>query len=237
MDDEKSAQRLAAWLNSPASTEPPEDLDPEVLGAVYALAPDRAPAPRVSIDDILGLVTEGPFAQGAAVQGAPGVSAPTTGSVVEFPGMRVPVRKAPPLPPELEVTERFVPDEPVRLVTHTGGRARDDLGAAVAAPGTAARRKPSRAWMMPTIGLALAAAAATLVVVPNMGQLSAPDLGELEAAREADMAPSAAAPAPSGAPSPAAIAEMAPRGNIHSASSDAMPASLSPSAMALPCQP
>ncbi|MFN7143313.1 MAG: hypothetical protein ACK4YP_06020 [Myxococcota bacterium] len=76
MDDETKAQRLAEWLSSPPGTAPPEDLDPEVLGAVYALLPDRAPAPRVTLDDILAGVTTGPFA-------------PAPGEVVAFPGRRV----------------------------------------------------------------------------------------------------------------------------------------------------
>ncbi len=52
---------LADWLDQPG-TEPDEHLDPEVLEAVYALRPDLAPAPRVSADDILASITEGPLA-------------------------------------------------------------------------------------------------------------------------------------------------------------------------------
>ncbi len=202
MNDEIKAQRLAAWLSSPAGTDPPEDLDPEVLGAVWALVPDRAPTARVSLDDILGAVTTGPFASEA-----PGVEAPTTGTVVEFP-----IDEARP---------------PVRLVAHAGGRGeRDDAPVVpVSEPVVARRRPPSQAWMLPAIGLTLAAAAATLLVMPQMGKLDRPDLAEQEAWRDqmvaappapsASMAPSsseakpAAGEGPADVPAPSAIAEMA----------------------------
>jgi len=55
---------LAQWLDAPTS-DPEGSLDPEVLEAVYALRPDLAPAPRVSADDILASITEGPLAADA----------------------------------------------------------------------------------------------------------------------------------------------------------------------------
>lgn len=61
MTEEQQAERLARWLEHPDS-EPPDDLDPEVLGAVFTLSPKTAPAARVSVDDILAGVKEGPFA-------------------------------------------------------------------------------------------------------------------------------------------------------------------------------
>ncbi|MDP2314372.1 MAG: hypothetical protein Q8P41_15835, partial [Pseudomonadota bacterium] len=239
MNDEIKAQRLATWLSSPAGTEPPEDLDPEVLGAVYALVPDRAPPPRVSIDDILGLVTTGPFASGtaaaarheggeagggASTAGAPTVPASTPGSIVEFPGMRIPAPKDTSDPPSELFETEVMPlgsDGPVRLVSHPGGRAPEVGGAPVATPVSrtttseaaatgsranepASRRAPSRMWMLPTIGLALAAAAATLVIVPNLGQLGEPDFAEQETLRELQAPAALAPPAPQGG----AIAEL-----------------------------
>jgi hypothetical protein len=62
MNDEQQAQRLARWLDAGGQTPPPEGVDPDVIEAVYAMRPELAPAPRVSIDDILGGVTSGPFA-------------------------------------------------------------------------------------------------------------------------------------------------------------------------------
>lgn len=61
MSDEE-ARKLAAWLDSPPGTAPPEELDPEVLGAVYTLRPERAPAPRVGIHEILAGLERGPLA-------------------------------------------------------------------------------------------------------------------------------------------------------------------------------
>ncbi len=75
VDEEQRAKLLAEWLNGPAGTPPPEGLDHETLSAVYALSPGRAPSPRVSAEDILSQVSEGPFA----------TPAQTTGSVVGFP--------------------------------------------------------------------------------------------------------------------------------------------------------
>jgi len=62
VDDETRATLLAEWLRAPVGTPPPEGLDPEVVAAVVALRPERAPAPRVRVEDILGDVKEGPFA-------------------------------------------------------------------------------------------------------------------------------------------------------------------------------
>ncbi|MCB9795776.1 MAG: hypothetical protein H6741_24030 [Alphaproteobacteria bacterium] len=76
MSPEDQASQLARWLAERPGAEPPDGLDPEVIEAVYALRPDLAPAPRVTVDDILAGVGVGPFAhldaapEGAA-QGAP----------------------------------------------------------------------------------------------------------------------------------------------------------------------
>jgi len=72
MNEEKQAKALAAWLEQPERRSAPEDLDPEVLEAVYALRPELAPPPRVNAADILATVTAGPLA-------------PHGGSVVDFP--------------------------------------------------------------------------------------------------------------------------------------------------------
>jgi len=67
MTPEKQASLLAEWLQKPPGTPPPEGLDPESVEAVYAMRPELAPAPKVSLDDILAGVTEGPFARTAEV--------------------------------------------------------------------------------------------------------------------------------------------------------------------------
>ncbi len=62
MSVEQQAKALADWLAKNPGVEPPEGVDSDVIEAVYSLRPDLAPAPRVSIDDILGLVSTGPLA-------------------------------------------------------------------------------------------------------------------------------------------------------------------------------
>ncbi len=67
MTPEKQASLLAEWLEKPPGTPPPVGVDADAIEAVYALRPELAPAPRVSIDDILAGVSEGPFARIAEV--------------------------------------------------------------------------------------------------------------------------------------------------------------------------
>lgn len=107
MTEDTQARRLAEWLAAPAGTDPPEDLDPEVLAAVYALRPDRAPAPRLGIDAILASVSSGPFAVPSAIPD------PTAAGVLRFPV----AANSPALPssgevPADEPPERLAPPEP-----------------------------------------------------------------------------------------------------------------------------
>ena len=62
MSIEQQAEELARWLEANPGTDPPEGLDPEVLEVVYALRPELAPAPRVTVEDILNSVQSGPLA-------------------------------------------------------------------------------------------------------------------------------------------------------------------------------
>lgn len=71
MTEQEKAQLLADWLAQPPGTPPPEGLDPDVVGAIWALRPDRAPSPRLSLDDVLDSVTEGPYARDAKVVAFP----------------------------------------------------------------------------------------------------------------------------------------------------------------------
>ncbi len=61
MTPEKQAALIAEWLDKPPGTPPPEGVDPDAIETIFALSPQRAPAPRVSIDDILAGVGSGPF--------------------------------------------------------------------------------------------------------------------------------------------------------------------------------
>lgn len=77
MNTETQASLLAEWLNHPG-TPPPAGLDPDVVQAAIALRPELAPAPTLSVDDILAGITTGPFAEaalGAAGDGPQGRSA------------------------------------------------------------------------------------------------------------------------------------------------------------------
>jgi hypothetical protein len=62
MSETNQAEILAQWLQATPGTVPPEELDMEVLGSVYALAPDRAPPHRVQLNDVLGSLLSGPVA-------------------------------------------------------------------------------------------------------------------------------------------------------------------------------
>lgn len=62
MTREDQAGSLGRWLERGPGTIPPEDIDSDVIEAVYALRPDLAPAPRLTADDILASVTRGPLA-------------------------------------------------------------------------------------------------------------------------------------------------------------------------------
>ena len=60
--DPAVAESLAEWLGSPPGTPPPRNLPIGVVEATYALRPELAPAPRLSIDDVLSGPSEGPLA-------------------------------------------------------------------------------------------------------------------------------------------------------------------------------
>ncbi len=88
--------RLARWLEQPPDAPPPEDLEDEVVEAVIALRPERAPALRLSADDILASVTRGPLADPSAAAGASGGPEPSTpAEVLPFPSRPRPEAPAP----------------------------------------------------------------------------------------------------------------------------------------------
>ena len=80
--DPAVAESLAAWLGSPPGTPPPRNLPVGVVEATYALRPELAPAPRLSIDDVLSGLSEGPLAAQEnptlRVVETPTVAAPST---------------------------------------------------------------------------------------------------------------------------------------------------------------
>jgi hypothetical protein len=62
MSESLHADLLAQWLSAAPGSVPPEGLEEEVLGSIYALAPDRAPPHRVRIEDVLDALLTGPVA-------------------------------------------------------------------------------------------------------------------------------------------------------------------------------
>ncbi|MFK7930040.1 MAG: hypothetical protein AB8H79_17735 [Myxococcota bacterium] len=59
--EETQALALAQWLDANPGTQPPADVDADVLEAVYAFRPDLAPAPSLTVEEILAGVTAGPL--------------------------------------------------------------------------------------------------------------------------------------------------------------------------------
>lgn len=89
MNEKQQADLLQRWLASGARGEPPAGLDPDTVASIYALRPDLAPAPRLTVDDLLDGLTAGPFA-------TPEPEAEGGGEVVPFP---VPASRPPVVPP------------------------------------------------------------------------------------------------------------------------------------------
>ncbi|MCB9780684.1 MAG: hypothetical protein H6742_19105 [Alphaproteobacteria bacterium] len=97
MNEDRQAQLLAEWLRQEPGTEPPQQLDRDAIEAVYALRPDLAPAPGLSIDDILDEVAEGPLARPAAPRDAEEAAAVAAlvAWLEERPGVRPPADSDP----------------------------------------------------------------------------------------------------------------------------------------------
>lgn len=189
----EEARAFGRWLDRPGDP-PPEDLDEDVLQAVYAIRPDLAPAPQVSIDDILEGVSAGPF---ASDEGAEPASQTGEGAdIVPFP--------APEPAPETEgggEPPSGKADRPGTTVRWAGGIGGAGLALVVAATLllTLFPREPSQL---------------ATEMSPAVAMDEAPQKAELEhqiAEAPAEAAPArdlmaAPAPAPSVEPRPAAAA-------------------------------
>lgn len=134
-EEQAEARRLADALAQDDAA-----LDADLRDAVYALAPDRAPSPDVSIDDILDTVSTGPFAPVIMITG-------------EFPAEIAP-------PTKLRDPVSAPPDS--AQVVSLDDRRRS---ASARPPSAPARRL--RRWL-PAIGALSAAAATLLFVVPSL---------------------------------------------------------------------
>ncbi|MFT5583826.1 MAG: hypothetical protein ACI9VR_001410 [Cognaticolwellia sp.] len=99
MNTETQASLLAEWLEQPG-TPPPVGLDPDVVQAAIALRPELAPAPSVSLDDILSGVTTGPFAADSSASGP--VESEPQGRSAELPLDQAPVDLEPANSPQID---------------------------------------------------------------------------------------------------------------------------------------
>jgi hypothetical protein len=201
MNEQRSADALAAWLAAGGAT-PPPDLDPEVVEAVVALRPDLAPAPRVRADDILASLTAGPLARGAA---------PVEAEVLPFPTRAARVEPASPTAAEplpvalVEVVEDDEADggdggEPVDVSpidAEVEAWEADPRHAADVVELEQRRFGRSRAWAIGSVGLAAAAAVALFVAGG-------------ERSPSAERVPVASVPASAPAPEPAVLEDVIP---------------------------
>lgn len=114
MSHDEHSRALAAWLDAESGAPPPTALDDDVVEAILALRPDRAPPARVSADDILALVEEGPLAQ------------PREADVVPFPGAQ----------PAPEAVDKSTPNPPPRWSSLARWGGASGIGLAIAAAAT-----------------------------------------------------------------------------------------------------
>ena len=81
-----SARDLGRWLDQPG-TPAPDSLDADVIEAIFALKPEYAPAPRITADEILAGLTDGPLVANPTPATAPDPSSSGEGAeIVPFPG-------------------------------------------------------------------------------------------------------------------------------------------------------
>jgi len=176
-----SAEELAEAAAFAEALEGPEPtVDPQLQDALFALAPDRAPAPNLSIDDILDSVSTGPFAPVIRITG-------------EFPAVI-----APPTNLREAVTADAEPAPAAEVVSLAAHRP--------APKPQPARRAPRPRWFLPAMGALAAAAATLLFVVPGlqMSEMSPePPLAGAPAPRQEAAGP-AATDAPMAKPSSSA---------------------------------
>ena len=153
---------LVSWLSAHPGAEPPADVAPEVVEAVYALRPDLAPAPRVDISDILGAVTSGPLAtmEPEVDEGAEVVA----------------------LQPAAIAEPRVVPSAQSTAVEKALDRSE------VKKPSAA---NNNRWWIGGGLGTLVAAALAMVVIVPMSSSIPEAPLGEVYSEAEPAAAPAA----------------------------------------------
>lgn len=128
--DPGEAAAVQGWIDG--ADDLPEGLDDDVVEALYALRPDRAPAPTIDLDALLDEVQEGPFA-------------PRLAKVLPFSAAPAALDKATPKAERAELPGASGERAPVVELSSR-------------------RRLPT--WLMPALGVLAAAASVLLVVGP-----------------------------------------------------------------------
>lgn len=151
MSIEQQAEQLAQWLAANPGTPPPEDVDPEVIEAVYSLRPELAPSANIDLDDILNSIERGPFQQQTeeiSLQSRPPVA---MAEVIELSQMRV--------------SQRASKSEPLLGAGGRGPRQRT-----TPTPSPTQRLNVSPRFLVGSIGgvALLAAACALFILVPAL---------------------------------------------------------------------
>ena len=233
MTEERAAAALSRWLQQPPGGPVPEDVDPDALAAVAALRPEHLPPARVSIDDILAEVLDGPLGATDAERAEAQAYGDALDQDPEDADLPWDPRLA--MRPDLAAPPR-VALEDILADVRTGPMRAPDLGEAVPTlpasmgelaplvadepalieaanrvPGAPRRRFP--AWFWTGASVMVMAALALLVVIPAAKEdgirgfptPTASEAPPAPAAPQATMAPAAADDPVAGRPEPAPL--------------------------------
>lgn len=169
MSDVRDAEALARWLDGEPGVEPPAGLDPDVVEGISALRPDLAPPFRVTVEQILATITDGPLADPAAVQAA---ASRLHDWLEANPGQPPPpdidpavLETAYALRPDLAPAPRVTIDDVLSELS-TGPLAEPTPEAQAPVSLDAARAGRGRWWAWSGVGVAAMAAMAVLFVLP-----------------------------------------------------------------------
>ncbi len=169
MSNVHEAEALARWLQSAPGTEPPPGVDPDVVEGILALRPDLAPPHRITVDDVLSALTEGPLADPGAVTAA---AQQLHAWLEAHPGQEPPaeldpvvVEAAYALRPDLAPAARVTIDDVMAEIT-TGPLASHKPITNEPISLDAERTKRAPWWAWSGLGVAAVAATAILFVIP-----------------------------------------------------------------------
>jgi hypothetical protein len=231
MNEELQASAVAAWLDAGGEAPPPAGVDPDVLEAVYALRPERAPAPQLDLDALLDSVRTGPLAnqltgpvaEGRAVAPAEGVLATAASPAQAAPQLRdAAPRSAESARSAAEDAPHAIPSPELGDAPAVGANrpmstpGADSRARTAAGEGSSARSRAWRQWFAGGAIGSLAAAAAALVVLggpptSNEPTLESASRAPAPSAPTPSLSPAGANAAPQGEPPPPAGAPAAPQ--------------------------